>query len=83
MAIRKHWKKLMLAVFASFWVGCDTAENPIPCYGSYVPCEEDGSCGCGENGEGCFAPDYGVMIPDSSAVETLSVSDEPAESIEK
>ena len=45
MAIRKHWEKILLAVFAIFWSGCENgaAYNPedssiyAPLYGVSVP----------------------------------------------
>lgn len=63
MLFRKYWKRLILALFACFWTGCES--EAVALYG-VAPCDENSPCGCGENGDGCFAPEYGVEIPDSS-----------------
>lgn len=54
MAIRNHWKKILLALFATMWAGCENgaATNAMPEYGC-------GPCGC--DGNGCeVVPDYGA-----------------------
>lgn len=81
MAIRNHWKKILLALFATMWAGCENeaATNAMPEYGC-------GPCGC--DGNGCevvpdygapydpedssiYAPLYGVSVPDDSMVDLL------------
>ncbi|MCQ2109704.1 MAG: hypothetical protein MJZ05_13205 [Fibrobacter sp.] len=78
MAIRNHWKKILLALFATMWAGCENgaASNPMPAYGC-------GPCGC--DGNGCeIMPDYGVvfdpndpLIVDSTIVEQTELYGPP------
>ncbi len=52
MFFRKHWKKILLAVFAIFWSGCENVGESPTLYGC-------GPCGC--DGNGCeVVPDYGA-----------------------
>lgn len=88
MAIRNHWKKILLALFATMWAGCENeaATNAMPEYGC-------GPCGC--DGNGCevvpdygapydpedssiYAPLYGVSVPDDSMVVDSMIVDQPA-----
>ncbi len=52
MFFRKHWEKILLAVFAIFWSGCENVGESPTLYGC-------GPCGC--DGNGCeVVPDYGA-----------------------
>lgn len=51
-----HWKKILLALTAFFWAGCDSTSSEAPLYG-VAPCETNG---CEE-----------YKAPDSSSGETF------------
>lgn len=41
MAIRNHWKKILLALFASIWAGCESTDDARAMYGTIAPCDSD------------------------------------------
>lgn len=69
MSMRKHWKKILLALFASLWAGCESNTTEAqPLYG-VRPCDDES---CTE-----AAPDYGVIFDPEFEVITDSVEEQP------